>query len=178
MKEVIYNYDNLKDNEIDEIVIRCKGLIINDNNEIMLGYSHNTYQFPGGHLEENETLVDCLKREINEETGIILEDNEINKNIIEKNTHYTRNYHNTNKNRKNEIYYYIIKTNKTFNMNNSHLDKNEIDGNYTIKIINLNNVEKVLIDSIPLNKINEIIVEEMLDVIKEYKKRYMIGTKL
>lgn len=29
MKEVIYNYDNLKENEIDEIVIRCKGLIIN-----------------------------------------------------------------------------------------------------------------------------------------------------
>lgn len=28
MKEVIYNYDNLKENEIDEIVIRYKGLII------------------------------------------------------------------------------------------------------------------------------------------------------
>lgn len=67
MKEVIYNYDNLKENEIDEIVIRCKGLIINNKNEIMLGYCHNTYQFPGGHLEENETLLDCLKREVKEE---------------------------------------------------------------------------------------------------------------
>lgn len=42
MKEVIYNYDNLKENEIDEIVIRCKGLIVNNKNEIMLGYCHNT----------------------------------------------------------------------------------------------------------------------------------------
>ena len=172
MKEVIYNYDNLKENEIDEIVIRCKGLIINNKNEIMLGFCHNTYQFPGGHLEEKETLLDCLKREIKEETGIELEDDEINKNIIEKNTHYTRNYRNTNKNRKNEIYYYIIKTNKLANINNSHLDKNEIEGNYIIKMININNVENILIDSISLNEINKIIVEEMLDVINEYKKIY------
>ena len=31
-------------------------------------------------------------------------------------------------------------------------------------------VEKILIDSIPDNPINEIIVEEMLDIIKEYNK--------
>ena len=138
----------------------------------MLGFCHNTYQFSGGHLEENETLLDCLKREIKEETGIELEDYEINKNIIEKNTHYTRNYRNTNKNRKNKIYYYIIKTNKLPNINNSHLDKNEIEGNYIIKMININNVENILIDSISLNEINKIIVEEMLDVINEYKKIY------
>ena len=138
----------------------------------MLGFCHNTYQFSGGHLEENETLLDCLKREIKEETGIELEDDEINKNIIEKNTHYTRNYRNTNKNRKNKIYYYIIKTNKLPNINNSHLDKNEIEGNYIIKMININNVENILIDSISLNEINKIIVEEMLDVINEYKKIY------
>lgn len=170
MKEVIYNYDNLKENEIDEIVIRCKGLIINNKQEIMLGYCHDTYQFPGGHLEENETLLDCLKREIKEETGIELEDSEINKNVIEKNTHYTRNYHNTNKNRKNEIYYYVIKTNKISNINNNHLDKNEINGNYIIKMIDINNVEQILVDSIPLNDVNKVIVEEMLDVINEYKK--------
>lgn len=138
----------------------------------MLGFCHNTYQFSGGHLEENETLLDCLKRKIKEETGIQLEDDEINKNIIEKNTHYTRNYRNTNKNRKNKIYYYIIKTNKLPNINNSHLDKNEIEGNYIIKMININNVENILIDSISLNEINKIIVEEMLDVINEYKKIY------
>ena len=123
-------------------------------------------------MEENETLLDCLKREIKEETELELEDEEINKNIIEKNTHYTRNYRNTNKNRKNKIYYYIIKTNKLPNINNSHLDKNEIEGNYIIKMININNVENILIDSISLNEINKIIVEEMLDVINEYKKIY------
>lgn len=36
--------------------------------------------------------------------------------------------------------------------------------------IPLKNIEEVLIKSIPDNPINEIIVEEMLDIIKEYKK--------
>lgn len=56
MKEVLYNYDNLNLEEIDEVVTGAKGLIINSNNEITLGYSHKTYQFPGGHLEDGETL--------------------------------------------------------------------------------------------------------------------------
>ena len=56
----------------DEVVTRTKGLIINSNNEITLGYFHKTYQFPGGHLENNETLEECLLREIEEETGIKL----------------------------------------------------------------------------------------------------------
>ena len=36
MKEVIYNDDNLKDEDVDELVIRTKGLIINSKNEISL----------------------------------------------------------------------------------------------------------------------------------------------
>lgn len=43
MKEIIYNHDNLKETDIDETVIRVKALIINSNNEIMLGYAHKTY---------------------------------------------------------------------------------------------------------------------------------------
>lgn len=39
-------------------------------------------------------------------------------------------------------------------------------------MININDVENILIDSIPLNDENKIIVEEMLDVINEYKKIY------
>ena len=52
MKEILYNYDNLKQEDMDEVIVRTKGLIINSKDEITLGYSHKTYQFPGGHLEE------------------------------------------------------------------------------------------------------------------------------
>ena len=60
MKEIIYNYDYLKDEDITEVVIRTKALMINNKN-IILGKENNIYQFPGGHLEENETFEEVLK---------------------------------------------------------------------------------------------------------------------
>ena len=76
MKEIIYNSNNLTEKDITEIVIRTKALIIN-NGIILIGNENNVYQFLGGHLEKNEILNDCLKREILEETGIAIEDSEI-----------------------------------------------------------------------------------------------------
>ncbi len=170
MKEVIYNKQKLTDKDIDETVTRLKALIINSKNEILLGYAHKTYQFPGGHLEKNETLEEGLKREVQEETGIIIK--EENLKPFEKITYYTSNYRNTGLNRKNEIYYYVIKTDEKVNINNMSLDEWEKEGNYTIKQIPLNKIEKVLKNSIKDNSINEIIVEEMLEVLNEYKKNY------
>lgn len=168
MKEIIYNEDNLKEEDIDELVIRTKGLIINSNNEITLGYSHKTYQFPGGHLEENESLEECLIREIKEETGIELNNYDIKPFF--KTVYYTKNYHNSGKNRKNEIYFYIIKTDKVYNMDNSNLDDWEREGNYELRVMPLCDVENILINSIRDNPINEVIVGEMLEAIKEYKR--------
>ena len=72
MKEYIHNYDNLVENDITETVIRMKVLLINSKS-IILGYKRGIYQFPGGHLEENETFKDCIKREVLEETGCEVE---------------------------------------------------------------------------------------------------------
>lgn len=168
MREIFYNNDNLRKEEIDETVIRTKGLIINDNNEILLGYCHKTYQFPGGHLEDGETLEECLIREIEEEIGVKLSN--ITLKPFMKIIYYNKNYRNTNKNRENIIYYYVIRANISYNKDFINLTEDEKDGNYCTKIIPISDVEKVLIDGIPDNSINEIIVEEMLEVIKEYKK--------
>ena len=164
MKEIFYNHDNLGKEEIDETVIRVKALLINSNNEILLGYSNKTYQFPGGHLEDNESLVQGLRREIKEETGIVLDNNDYKPFM--KITYYNKNYRNTNKNRENIIYYYEIRTDKEPDINNTNLDINEIKGNYVIKKISLDKLNDVLIQSIPDNEINKIIVEEMLAVLK------------
>ena len=165
MKEIFYNHDNLGKEEIDETVIRVKGLLINSHDEILIGYGNKTYQFPGGHLENNESLVQGLKREIKEETGIVL-DNDNYKPFI-KITYYNKNYRNTNKNRENIIYYYEIRTDKEPDINNTNLDINEIEGDYIIKKIPLDKINDVLIQSIPDNEINKIVVEEMLAVLKE-----------
>lgn len=57
--------------------IRIYGLLINQNEEILI--SHEVIKdriltkFPGGGLEFNEGIADCLKREFQEEMGISIE---------------------------------------------------------------------------------------------------------
>ena len=170
MKEVLYNYDNLTSKDIDEVVIRTKGLLINENNEILVVYSNKTYHFPGGHLEEGESLLECLSREIKEETGIDLKIEELDP--FEKITHYNKNYHNSGKNRESAVYYYVVNTDKDYDISNQSLTDDEIEGNFTVKRIPIKDIEQVLIGSINDMPVNKVIVEEMLDAIKEYKKVY------
>lgn len=168
MKEILYNYDYLTLEEIEETVIRTKMLIINSKKEILLGYCHKTYQFPGGHLEEGETLVECLKREILEETGMEVSISEDAKPFFVI-RHYSKNYRGTGKTRCNEIYYYVILTDDTYNLEKIRHDEWEKDGNYQLRYVHLDNVEQVLIDSIPDNPQNKVIVQEMIEVLNEYR---------
>ncbi len=55
------------------------GVIIIKNNRVLLGkrkgsHGEGTWCFPGGHLEFNEEITDCAKREVMEETGIKIRD--------------------------------------------------------------------------------------------------------
>jgi mutator protein MutT len=55
------------------------GIILKENNNILLVQRHNTdwmsgyWNFPGGLLEENETLTTAAARETLEEVGVIVE---------------------------------------------------------------------------------------------------------
>ena len=166
MKEVFLNVDNLKKDDIDEEVIRVKGLIINSKKEILLGYANNIYQFPGGHLEFGETIKECLKREIKEETGMEVDLSLINPFMMIQ--YYTKNFFNSGKNRCNKIYYFVINTDNLINLKETNYTKEEKEGNYTVRYINLSDVEEELIDNANKYPRNKNIVYEMLQVISEY----------
>ena len=170
MKTITINHDNLKDKEVDEIVVRAKGILINDKDEIMLGYAHKTYQFPGGHVKEGENNVETLFREIKEETGIVLSDTTIKP--FEKVIYYTKNYRNSGLNRRNEIYYYVINTNENVHKKGMDLDSWEKTGKYVIKRVPLKDVEKILNETIEDNPINRIITEEVSEVLATYRKMF------
>lgn len=55
------------------------GVIIIKDGKVLLGkrkgaHGDGSWAFPGGHLEFNESLENCAKREIMEETGITIKD--------------------------------------------------------------------------------------------------------
>jgi hypothetical protein len=168
MKEIIYNSNNLTNKDITETVIRTKALIIN-NDRILIGNENNVYQFPGGHLEKNETLNDCLKRETLEETGIVIEDSEIG-SMFMKVTFMTKDWPEIGKNRKAEIYYYVINTNKKPDLSKTNYTQNEINNNYKIETFKIGEVIDKIKNNIPNNEKNKVISPDMILAIEEYLK--------
>lgn len=168
MKKIITNDYNLKEEDMTEVVKRVKILMINSNNEVLLGYSNNEYQLPGGHVEENEDLINAINREIKEETGI-----ELNIKKIEPfacSLGYYKDWPQVGKNRKIEIYYYEIKTNKKPNLDNTDYTKSELDGNFELRYISLDKVEKEFIENAKKYGDEHGIANEMLKVFKVYKQ--------
>ena len=150
-----------------EVVKRVKVLLVNSNNDVLLGYSHNNYQFPGGHVEENETLVQAVNREVLEETGI-----ELNITNIEPFAcaiGYYKDWPAEGKNRKIEIYYYEVKTDEKPNLENTDYTENEKDGNFELRYIPLLNVENVLRTNAEEYGDKKGIAREMIDLFGGYK---------
>lgn len=166
MRETIYNYDYLNESDITEVVIRTKALIINKEN-IILGNENNIYQFPGGHLEEGETFEECLKREVMEETGIEILDKEIERPFM-KVTYLNKDWPEIGKNRKAEIYYYLIKTDKEPNLSKVNYTENEKQGNFKIEKIPLKSAIDIIKNNIPNNEKNKGIAPDMIMAIEEY----------
>ena len=67
--------DNLtkKDCDLTNHRVGCRGIIKKDDKYLMVHVlKMDVFTFPGGGLEENETLKECIKREVLEETGVLV----------------------------------------------------------------------------------------------------------
>ena len=73
MIETINQYARTYSDPPEKERIASRGIIIKDN-KILLSYEKNTdvYMSPGGGLESGETLEECCKRELEEETGYLV----------------------------------------------------------------------------------------------------------
>ncbi len=168
--EKIYNYYNITLDDIDEKTTRARALLINSNNEILMCYSNGLqhYEFPGGHLEENETLEEGLKREILEETGIIIDVENIDLFYTVK--YFCKNYHDSGKNRLVEIYYYVVYCDCKYDDSKKNLDSNEIMQNYECQYININDLKKILIENKKTTKENNSALDDMIMIWDEFLK--------
>lgn len=166
MEQIFINDDNLLSSDIEEEATRVKGLLINSNDEILLGYSYNCYQFPGGHMEGEEPICDVLKREVKEETGIELDVSNVEPFLLS--IYYKKNYFKTGKNRCNKIYYLVIKTNELPNLNNTSYTKEEKIGNYELRYVNLKDIKEVLKENENKFPVSKDITREMLIALEYY----------
>lgn len=167
MERIITNDNKLKEEDMTELVKRVKVLIINSNNEILLGYSHNDYQFPGGHVEEGETLIQTVNREIKEETGMNLEIDSLEPFACT--IGYYKDWPEEGKKRKIEIYYYEVRTDEEPNLDCTNYTENEKAGNFELRYISLENVENELERNAEEFGDKRGIAKEMLRLFNVYK---------
>ena len=167
MKEIVTNKYNLTEEDMTEVVKRVKILLVNSNDEILLGYSHHNYQFPGGHVEENEELIDTVNREILEETGMNLKLTDLEP--FARNLGYYKDWPEEGKNRKIEIYYYEVKTDEKPNLDNTSYTESEKDGGFELRYIPLSNVEEELKKNAEEFGDKKGIAREMLELFSLYK---------
>lgn len=168
MEQIITNDYHLKDEDMTEIVKRVKVLLINSKNELLLGYSDNEYQCPGGHVEDGENLIDTINREIKEETGILLGIKKIDPFACTLG--YYKDWPIVGNNRKIEIYYYEIKTDIKPDLSNTKYTEREKEGNFELRYIPIDDVENELIRNVEVYGDKHGIAKEMLKMFEVYKK--------
>lgn len=170
MEVLVYNKDSLSDSDIHEVVTRIKVIIINNKNQLLLAKCNGIYFLPGGHLECGESFIDCLNREIKEETGISL--NLRNAEPFFKIMHYTKNYSDSGLNRISEIYYFYVNTDSDVDMSSINLTQYEKDGGFTIVPVAIGEVREFLTNSVTFDGKGEVIVNEILEALDKFKDYY------
>lgn len=165
MKEIIYNYDCLKDEEINHCICRAKMIVENSKNELLVVYSHQNYFLIGGHVENDETFSECIVREIKEESGVEIPYEERKPFFSIK--YLCKDYPDNGKNTKYINNYYSINYDLVPVLENMILTEDEIDGNFKLEYIHKDNIIKVLTDSLNTStKVN--VVKDTIEAIKEY----------
>ena len=169
MKEIIINDNQEKEEAMEMKVIRVKGFIFNSKGQILLAHNNNTYQFPGGHKKENESLDECIIREIKEETGILLE-------VLEKPflciKTYDSNYFGTGKKVLNCIYYYRFFTDEVPDFTETHYDELELCTEFKLFYLNFNSLEDFLKKNQFSKDMDPNIAREMLYAVEEYHSQF------
>ena len=165
MKEIIINDHNLTEDEMESSVVRVKGLIINSKGKILLAHNNNTYQFPGGHVDDNETADECVVREIKEETGIDVSVTEAPFLCIKT---FDNNYFSKGKKVLNTIYYYRFFTDDIPNFQETHYDELELATDFNLFYVVFADLENFLKKSIEDGMIDPNIGREMIHVHQVY----------
>lgn len=165
MKKIFYNEDNLNDKDINNSVKRAKMLIINSNNEILLGYGHNTYQIIGGHVEENESYDECVVREVEEETGIVIPFEE--RVPFFQIMYYCKDYPNEGLNSEYIINYYSINSDLKPDLEHINLTDNEKEGLFEFRYISLDKVIDELKNNLEICK-NKNTVNDTIKAMEVY----------
>ena len=161
------NDDNLSENEVDKFSIKTRAVLYKDN-KILVGNYNGIYLLPGGKLDKDEEVIEALQRELLEETGMYYFKEDLLELFLLR--YMQRNYltvENELLNRKIDTYYYYGEF-KGIDLDNVRRSKREIEGNFKLEFIDIDELENRLEDN--NNPRSKYFNKELKNVLKVYRK--------
>ncbi len=170
MKEIIFNEDNVTEDEVDKIQRKVRGIILNDEGKALVSRYYGLYMLTGGSIGENEDKKDALRRELQEETGI--EEVDLEEEAFLKISSYNKNYYDRklkdNITRLTETYFYYGKTNQKIDLNKQNLTESEKKGDFSVFFENLSIIKYLVETSKTEDSKRSAFDREILKVLDEF----------
>ena len=166
MNLIVINDDNLSDNDIHKIGNKVRAILLLDN-KILVSHYGGVILLPGGSIDKGETIDDAIIRELQEETGIIYDLNQLKKILTIK--YYQSNYPTRNNEVMNRlmITHYYLGQFKGIDLNNIKRTEQEIKDNFNLELINLNDL---LLSEVSNNPRKKYFDRENKEIFKVLKK--------
>ena len=174
MVEILkYNDDDLKDNEIDQVVTRVKAFIVSSKNNMLIGKDEEGYQLLGGYVEDNEDYKQALARHIYSETGIVLDVKDKIEPFFEV-RYYNRDYTGSGINRLSDMIYFLVNTDKLPNYKKLKLSEKELAEKMPLEVIRRSIFHKTLNEYIASeqNPLIQVKTKEILLAFEKMKEIY------
>ena len=174
MIEIIkYNDDDLKDDEIDEVVTRVRAFIVSSKNNMIVGFNDEGFQLLGGYVDAGEDLVNGLATLIYNECGIVLDAKDVIEPFYEI-RHYNRDYKGSGINRLSDLIYFVVKTDKLPNYKKLKLTEKELSQKLPLEIVRRSLFGKELKEYIEKeeNPLNKVKAKELLMAYEKFKEIY------
>lgn len=170
---LIINNDGLKNNEIDEFGQKARAILTDDNNNILVANYGGVYLLPGGKIDDNETPIQALIRELEEETGTNY--NEHDFAFLTTIQSFQKNYPKRDgslHNRLVETHYFQGRLKRTIPDNQQLTDKEQKD-NFKLRLMSLDELTNVVANSNSNNPRSKYFIQELLLITNYYNS----GTK-
>ena len=166
-KKIINNCDNLTMDKINRIIRRAKLLIETSNNKIAICYCNNNYFLLGGHVDNDESDMQCLHRELLEESGIDIDFNDLDPFITIK--YLNKDYPEEGINTLSIANYYSLIYDIKCDLKNIDLTEDEINGGFKIVFIDKDKIINILEKYLDKASRKGVTLDT-IQVIKEYLK--------
>ncbi|MBE5736162.1 MAG: hypothetical protein E7356_02235 [Clostridiales bacterium] len=174
MIEIVkYNDDDLRDDEIDEVVTRVRAFIVSSKNNMIVGFNEEGFQLLGGYVGDNEDIIESLKSMIYNECGIELDSKDIIEPFYEI-RYYNRDYKCSGLNRLSDLIYFCVKTDKLPNHKKLKLSATELAQKLPLEVVRKSLFGKEIREYIEKeeNQVNKIKAKELLLAYEKFKERY------